>query len=118
MNWHVISLPLIVVSVLLYHLSQKNIPKDANPLIALTTAYFVAIGICIAVLIGTGEIRKGTELMRTQNWLPIVLLGMSALGIELGFLYAYRTGSRISTTAITTRSVHNTLPRINRCPVV
>lgn len=102
MNWHVISLPLIVLSVLLYHLAQKNIPKDASPLIVFASAYAVAIGVCLAILLATGEIRKGPELVRNQNWFFVVLLGLSAIGVELGFLYAYRTGWKISTTAVTT----------------
>ena len=102
MNWHVVSPPLIVASVLLYHLAQKNMPKDANPLVAFAVAYVVAITVCFAVLLATGDIRKGPELLRNQNWLPVVLLGISAIGVELGFLYAYRTGWNISTTAVTT----------------
>lgn len=102
MNWHAISLPLIIFSVILYHLAQKNMPKDASPLVAIATAYAVAIVICLAFLMGTGEMRKGEELFRNQNWLVLVLIGVSAIGIELGFLYAYRTGWKISTTAITT----------------
>jgi len=102
MNWHTISLPLIVISVLLYHLSQKNIPSDTNPLIAVAAAYFVAMCVCIAGFLLTGEIRKGTDLLRSQNWLVVALLGIAAIGIELGFLYAYRTGWKVSTTATTT----------------
>ena len=102
MNWQTLSLPLIIVSVLVYHLSQKSIPRDANPIIAIALAYLIAIGAGIAVLMATGEIRKGSELFRAQSWIPIVLLGLSCIGIELGFLYAYRAGWKISTTGITT----------------
>jgi drug/metabolite transporter (DMT)-like permease len=104
MNWYLISPPLIVVSVLLYHLAQKNMPKDANPLIVFASAYLFAISICITVLAATGEIKKGWELVRNQNWFLVLLLGISAVGVELGFLYAYRTGWKISTTAVTTGS--------------
>ncbi|HEY4643299.1 MAG TPA: hypothetical protein VIH68_01115 [Bacteroidota bacterium] len=104
MNWHTISLPLIVVSILLYHLSQKSIPVGANPLIAIATAYVVALSLCLGVLLATGDIMNSAELLRNQSWVPAVLLGVAAMGIELGFLYAYRTGWRFSTTAITTGS--------------
>ena len=36
-----------------------------------------------------------------QNWLLVALIGLTAVGVELGFLYAYRTGWKISTTSIT-----------------
>ena len=104
MNWHTISLPLIVISVLLYHVSQKSIPVGANPLIAIATAYVVALGLCLVLLLATGEILNGTGILRNQGWIPAVLLGVAAIGIELGFLYAYRTGWRFSTTALSTGS--------------
>ena len=102
MNWPSISLPLIIMGVLLYHLSQKNVPKDAHPLVALVVAYTVAVGLCLAALLATGEFRKFPEILRNQNWLVVVLLGESAIAVELGYLYAYRTGWRMSTTSITT----------------
>jgi uncharacterized membrane protein len=100
MNWHSISVPLIIIGVLLYNISQKNIPKDANAFTALASAYLIALVGCIAVLLFSGEIKKGTSLFSDQKWLPIVLLGFSLIMIELGFLYAYRTGWKISTTSI------------------
>lgn len=102
MNWRIVSLPLIVIGVLLYHLSQKSIPKHINPLIAFIIAYTIAFGICLAILLASGQLKTGLELIGKQDWLPIILLGLSLLPVELGFLYAYRTGWRISTTAITT----------------
>jgi len=100
-NWHTISLPLIVVSVLIYHLSQKSIPKEASPLVVILSAYLVAMMTCVALLFATGEIKKGAELLHNQNWLLVALIGLTAVGVELGFLYAYRTGWSISTTSIT-----------------
>ncbi len=102
MNWHTTSLPLVVISVLLYHLAQKNIPKDTNPLIVVASAYFFAICLCLSGFFFTGESKRLTEILRSQNWLVVALLGMAALGIELGFLFAYRTGWKVSTAATTT----------------
>ncbi len=101
MNWHTVSLPLIVIGVILYHVSQKTIPRDANPLIALAAAYLIAFSLCIVSLVLSGDIRKGGELFRNQNWIPVILLGLTAIAIELGYLYAYRTGWKLSTTSIT-----------------
>jgi drug/metabolite transporter (DMT)-like permease len=100
MNWHSISVPLIIVGVLLYNISQKNIPKDANAFIALASAYLIALLGCFAVLFFSSEIKKGASLLSDQKWLPIVLLGFSLIMVEVGFLYAYRTGWKISTTSI------------------
>jgi uncharacterized membrane protein len=100
MNWHSISVPLIIVGVLLYNISQKNIPKEANAFTALASAYLIALLGCIAVLFFSGEIKKGASLFGDQKLLPIVLLGLSLIIVEVGFLYAYRSGWKISTTSI------------------
>jgi uncharacterized membrane protein len=102
MNWRLISLPLIVIGVLLYHLSQKNIPKNVNPIIAFAIAYSIAFIICFAILYFRGEIKTGLETINYRNWLPILFLGLSLIPVELGYLNAYRTGWKISTTSITT----------------
>jgi drug/metabolite transporter (DMT)-like permease len=79
---------------------QKNIPKEAHALIALASAYFIACVSCIAILIFNGEFKKGASLFSDQKWMPVILLGFSLIMVELGFLYAYRTGWKISTTSI------------------
>jgi multidrug transporter EmrE-like cation transporter len=40
----------------------------------------------------------------SMNWLPILLLGLSLPMIEFGFLFLYRFGWKICTTAIITNS--------------
>ncbi len=102
MNWHSISLPLIVIGVVLYHLSQKSIPQQANPFVVLSAAYLIALCISVGALFVRGDFKRGAELFRGQDWLPVIFLGLTAVAIELGYLYAYRTGWRISTTGITT----------------
>ncbi len=101
MNWHTIALPTIVVGVIIYHLSQKSIPAKADPFVALSVVYLISFLITVAALIVRGDLKKGAEMFRDQGWIPIVLLGVTAVAIELGYLYAYRTGWKISTTGIT-----------------
>jgi uncharacterized membrane protein len=102
MNWRIVSLPLIVIGVLAYHLSQKSMPKELNPLAAFTVAYAIAFVTCVIILSASGEMKTAMEHIRSQDWLPMLFLGLSLVPVELGFLYAYRTGWRISTTSITT----------------
>ena len=102
MNWRLLSLPLIVAGVLLYHVSQKSIPKHVNPIFAFAFAYALAFIICVAILYASGEIKKSIEIIHNRDWLPLIFLGLSLIPVELGFLYAYRTGWKISTTSITT----------------
>jgi len=100
MNWYFISIPLIVIGVLLYNVCQKSIPGDANALVTIGTAYLVALITSIVLLFFNGELKKGTSLLSGQKWFPVLLLGFSLVMVELGFLYAYRTGWKISTTSI------------------
>ena len=104
MNWQIISFPLIIIGVLLYSICQKSITKNANALLVIATAYFIALMISLVLLISKGEIKKELTLFSNQKWLPIILLGLSLPMIELGFLYAYRLGWKISTTSIITGS--------------
>jgi drug/metabolite transporter (DMT)-like permease len=101
LNWHTLALPLVIISVLLYHVTQKNIPQSANPLIVVALAYFFAICICLAGFFLSGENKKLTEIFRGQSLLASALLGIAAIGIELGFLFAYRNGWKVSMTATT-----------------
>ena len=102
MNWRLFSLPLIVAGVLFYHVSQKSIPRHVNPIFVFAFAYALAFVICIVILSASGEIKESIKVIHNRDWFPIIFLGLSLLPVELGFLYAYRTGWKISTTSITT----------------
>ncbi len=109
MNWHVLALPTIIIGVIIYHLAQKTIPGNANPFVSLAAAYSIALTLSVAALFVRGDFQKGQELFRNQDWRPILFLGLSAIAIELGYLYAYRTGWRISTTGIMTGAFTTTV---------
>lgn len=102
MNFYLVSPLIIVCSVILYHFAQKSIPNDASPWVILSSAYCMAFALCVTLLIATSEIRKSAELFKTQNLLLAILLAIAAVGVEFGYLYAYRAGWKISTLAITT----------------
>ncbi len=109
MNWHVLALPTIIIGVIIYHLAQKTIPGNANPFVTLAAAYSIALTLSVAALFVRGDFQKGQEFFRNQDWRPILFLGLSAIAIELGYLYAYRTGWRISTTGIMTGAFTTTV---------
>ena len=70
-----------------YHLGQKTIARDANPMVLLMAAYAVAFALCgIAAPFFPG----GTG--RLLSW-PVIVLGGGVVLIEIGFLLAYRTGN-------------------------
>ena len=62
------------------------------------------VTLLIGVIFFTGKFKKGASFFNHQKLLPIVFLGFAIIMIELGFLYAYRTGWKISTASIITGS--------------
>ncbi len=96
-------LPFIVTvgGMLVYHLSQKSIPKEVNPFHATAIAYLVGIVVC-AVLGFTYTANKSfVSSLKTSNW-AVLAMGVGAAAIEVGFMLAYRMGWKMSFTAIAT----------------
>jgi len=94
---------LTVIGMLLYHLSQKSVPKDTNPFFVITIAYVVGIVLCLALAFTYPGKKGPIETFRASNW-AVFSLGAAAALIELGFLLAYRTGWRISIAAVATNA--------------
>lgn len=89
------SIVLIVASNVVYNIAQKSTPQNANPFAALLVTYLTAIIITLLAFLfnrsGKGIIQSFEEL----NWTSLVL-GIAIVGLELGFLLAYRAGWNIS----------------------
>jgi uncharacterized membrane protein len=103
MSGFYLAFALTVFGMLLYHLSQKSVPQDANPFFVIVIAYVVGIALCLAfALISPGR-KNLLETFRESNW-AVYTLGVAAALIELGFLLAYRTGWRISIAAVATNA--------------
>ena len=84
-----------VVSNVLYHLLQKSIPGNVNPMVSLAVTYLFAAVATIALLpLFPLQGAVGAEL-RKVNWTSAGL-GAVIVGLELGFLLAYRAGWNIS----------------------
>jgi drug/metabolite transporter (DMT)-like permease len=88
-----------VISTILYHLTQRLTPVKANPPLALGVTYLTAMLLCLPLLLVfpletglAGELRK-------LNWASFGL-ALAILGLEVGFLLAYRVKWNISLLAI------------------
>ncbi|KYZ77673.1 hypothetical protein AXX12_18245 [Anaerosporomusa subterranea] len=86
---------LTVVSNVCYHIFLKLTPANANPLLSLSAAYATAMVATLAMYPfyanGNG-IRQG---FGELNWTSYAL-GLAIVGLEVGFLLAYRLGWQIS----------------------
>src|SRR5882724_198679 len=94
---------LTVIGMLLYHLSQKAVPKEANPFFVIVIAYTVGILFCLAFAFTYPGKKSFVETFKASNW-AVFTLGAAAALIEMGFLLAYRTGWRISIAAVATNA--------------
>lgn len=95
MFMYIFSILLIVTSNVLYNIAQKSTPENANPFSSLLVTYLVGI-IITAVAFPFYKTDKGfIESLKDLNWTS-VLLGFSIVGLELGYLMAYRAGWNIS----------------------
>ncbi|MBI3360847.1 MAG: EamA family transporter [Chloroflexi bacterium] len=93
------SMSLTVISNALYHVLQKSIPGAAHPLLSLIATYAMAVVACLALL-PLFPFKAGlVQSLRELNWVSYCL-GFAIIGLELGFLLAYRAGWNVSLGAI------------------
>jgi uncharacterized membrane protein len=101
MNSFYFPFALTVGGMLFYHLAQKSIPKEVNPFYATILAYAVGIGLCVVCGLTLPGKKSFIASVRASNW-AVIVLGLAAASIEVGFLLAYRAGWRISVAAVAT----------------
>jgi drug/metabolite transporter (DMT)-like permease len=90
-----LSVALVVVTNLVYHLAQKSIPRDVHPLVSVCASYAIALATTLC-LFPFFPVRPSVgQAVRQLRW-STVAVGVSIVGIEVGFLLAYRAGWRIS----------------------
>ena len=92
-------LALAVGGNVLYHLSQKSMPKTVNPLFVITIAYLVGILVCVLYSLVYPNDKSFMETLRESNW-AVYAMGIGAVIVEVGFLLAYRAGWNISTATV------------------
>jgi drug/metabolite transporter (DMT)-like permease len=95
MNFFWLSAVLVVFSNVIYHVSQKSIPAGASPIVSVIVTFVTALILCLVILpFFSYEDSLITELKKL-NWTS-VLVGVSIIGIEIGYLLFYRSGWDIS----------------------
>jgi len=86
-----------------YHLVLKLTPAGVNPLLSLLVTYAlvtVLFGALLVVTPGGFEWRQET---RQLNWTAIAL-AVAIVGLDLAFLFLYRSGFEVSLGALVTQS--------------
>ena len=95
---------LVVLSNTLYQICAKSVPEGMNPLASLTVTYLIGAAVsCIMYYILNRDANLFREI-RLTNWAPVVL-GIVIVGLEVGFIYAFRAGWQISMAQIVSSSI-------------
>lgn len=90
---------LVVLSNVVYQICAKSVPDGMNPFASLIVTYLVgAAASAVFFFIQS----KNTNLLKELgklNWAPFVL-GLVIVGLEVGFIYAYKAGWSVSTASL------------------
>lgn len=90
---------LIVFSNVVYQICAKGVPEDMDAMASMTITYIVGAA-CSALMFFV--MNKNGNLLQEyskMNWAPF-FLGISVVGLEVGFIYAYKNGWTVSTASI------------------
>lgn len=95
---------LVVLSNTLYQVCAKSVPQGMNPFASLTVTYLISAVISCALYYLLNRNANLLRELRMINWAPIVL-GVVIIGLEVGFIYAFRAGWQIGTAQIVTSAM-------------
>ena len=95
---------LVVISNTLYQVCAKSVPEGMNPLASLTVTYLIGAVVSCALYYMLNRDANLVRELRLTNWAPVVL-GIVIVGLEVGFIYAFRAGWQVGTTQIITSAV-------------
>jgi drug/metabolite transporter (DMT)-like permease len=93
-------LPLLLTvgATTLYHVAQKSVSPQVNPMLSVTVNYVTALIVSLLILpFYPGNSLRGS--WKNLNWASVTV-GVAIVGIELGFVVAYRAGWRISVASL------------------
>ena len=92
-------LALVVFANVMYQICAKSVPQDMNPFASLTITYLVSAVACFILFFATGrDTTLAAEYSKT-NWVPFAF-GLTLVGLEVGFVFAYRAGWQVSILSI------------------
>lgn len=100
MNWNLIwPILIVILTNTFYNVCMKSMPSDVNPFGALMITYFLAAiisGLIFIFMVGLDNV--GVELTKL-NWTSVVL-ALAIVGLEVGYVFVYRTGWSVSTASV------------------
>lgn len=95
---------LVVLSNVVYQICAKSVPEGANPFAVLTITYLIGALLSVIMFFATDSERNLFKEITKMNWAPYIL-GLVIVGLEVGWLYAYKAGWTVSTASIVQSSI-------------
>ena len=87
---------LVVLSNVIYQICAKSIPQEMSPLASLTITYLIGAVVSAILYFATGSAGNLFKEYGKLNWAPFIL-GIVIIGLEVGWIYAYKAGWQVST---------------------
>lgn len=89
---------LVVLSNVAYQVCSKSVPKDMSPFASLTVTYLIGAGLSALLYFVFNKNGNIIGEYSKLNWAPFAL-GIVIVGLEVGYIFAYKAGWQISVTA-------------------
>ena len=99
MPLYYVSFGIAVISSIFYHITQKATSPRVNPAIALLVTYATAFILTLPLLRFFPLSNSLVESLRRVNWATFGL-AIAIVGLEIGFLLAYRSGWSVNLTGV------------------
>ena len=95
---------LVVLSNTMYQVCAKSVPDGMDPLASLTITYLIGTVVSCTLYYLLNRNANLVREFRLLNWAPAVL-GIVIVGLEVGFIYAFRAGWPVGTAQIVSSAV-------------
>lgn len=105
MTAFVYSIGIVIASQVTYQLAVKAIPQGSNPFGVLIIVYGLAMITCVVLSPLAGRSVAFADVRRLLSW-PACLLALAVVGIEIGYLLAYRSGWKLGATFAVTAPLY------------
>ena len=90
---------LVIVSNVAYQICARSVSQGMNAFASLTITYLVGAAASLILYFALEKDANLFQEYRKMNWAPAVL-GLVIVGLEAGFMYAYKAGWQVSTAAL------------------
>ncbi len=87
---------LVILSNIIYQICAKALPEGLNPFASLTVTYLIGAAVSAVLFFALSDEKNIFKEYARMNWVPFVL-GIVIVGLEAGWIYAYKAGWQVST---------------------